>query len=266
MKHLILLCLFFNSVMLSAGDVIKPEKIPFRQKVLAVKSFEPYCSRLLNDNCFIFPDLYVLGYSKKNHIAYIVHEALDSEDEGDIYRFIIQDLNTDNHIIDIRYRYDSGSEKMGINETITSVYPPRTLLRKTYRDFKYQAFGYDSFALFWHIRGHEISKRIKIYGILSKKNKPLIRKQIGKITYRTKQFSNKRLFPYDRFIKELDVYRGKKKIYSKRYKDYFYGGEVIMCWEQPYTKNLICILSSIRRGATGMPHLVRLDIFAAGCH
>ena len=106
---LILLIIVFSSNILANDFYKKPTALYLKQDILKVKEFQPYCSKLLNGECFIFSELYILGYSKNNFIAYVIKKALDLEDDGAEYSFIIQDLKSNKKIVAITYRYDSVS-------------------------------------------------------------------------------------------------------------------------------------------------------------
>ncbi len=84
-----------------------PYQLKLKDTLLDIKVFHPYCSEFLNGECFLLPKLYILGYSKDDLTAYIIKKALDSEDDGVEYQFVIQDLKTNHKIINHLYRYDT---------------------------------------------------------------------------------------------------------------------------------------------------------------
>ena len=99
-KLLLLITLLLGNIF--ANDFYKrPSALYLKHDILNVKEFKPYCSELLNGECFIYPKLYILGYSKNNFIAYIIKKALDTEDDGEEYTFILQDLKSNKKIVNI---------------------------------------------------------------------------------------------------------------------------------------------------------------------
>jgi len=93
LKNIFLLLLLYNSVH-SSDRLAQVNFVDIKKSVLNLEEFKPYCSELLNGECFIFPELYILGFSKNNLMAYITKKALDTEDDGEEYNLIIQNLKT----------------------------------------------------------------------------------------------------------------------------------------------------------------------------
>jgi hypothetical protein len=236
-----------------------PYQLKLKDTLLDIKVFHPYCSEFLNGECFLLPKLYILGYSKDDLTAYIIKKALDSEDDGVEYQFVIQDLKTNHKIINHLYRYDTvafSADKEIVEEKVENKNSNKYITKKKYTVKEFD----DSFEFFWEKSKDEISSIMHKYSIepLKTDMKSFANSKLYHLKF-SKKF-DKKLFPDEEFIKDIRLYHGSEEIFHKEYKQYIYTADIVKIIIQPYTKKPILILASIQRGATGVPHIVVLDV------
>lgn len=262
-RSIFIVLLFFN--LLSSNDILKIPRdlVNLKNKIIQVDKFQPYCSKLLKDDCFLHSNIYILGYSKKYFLAYIIDNALDLEDDGEEYNFIIHNLNTDKKVVNIKYKYNFGgmlNEKEIIFEKI------KNLNNKKYIDKKYIINNYNGFPFFWKNRKSMILKYLNRYNIKrSKENKNISYLVDKEINLRFSKMKSSNLFPNESFCKEISILNknNMKQIYFKDFTNkYIYSSQLIGKITHPYSKQIAYILASIERGATGEPHRVVLDLFS----
>jgi hypothetical protein len=242
-----------------------PYQLKLKDAILETKELHPYCSELLNGECFILPQFYILGYSKDNLMAYIIKKALDAEDDGIEYQFVIQDLKTNHKIINHLYRYDTvafSADKEIVEEKIVDMNSNKILHKKVYKIKEFD----NSFDFFWKREKDNIFDILKKYAIQRVKadikrfeNSKLWDLNLIKTTH-------KNLFPGENFIKDIKLYQCKNEIFHKHYKQYIYMAHILKAITHPYTQTPILILGSVQRGATGEPHFVILDIVGGDKH
>jgi len=179
----------------------------------------------------------------------------------------VQDIENHKKVLNITYRYDTVFSDNGQKTIQEKVKVIDTIGHHTEYIKKYKTKEELSFNFFWKIKKKEIFQELMKFNI-KYSNKIFSATTTKKSIYlKYSKVKYEDLFPNESFLKEINVYKHLPKnknilLFCKQNKDFIYASKVSTILIHPFNKKAIYILSSVKRGATGEPHLITLDIFS----
>ena len=197
-------------------------------------------------NYMVESEIHVLGWSKKNLFAYVVHEANEARD-FEKARLTVQDIVTDKVITGFSWNFET---EKGFQRSIDDHFDE---ISKLLQRFKIDSRNY-----------------------LVDSNTVTLPKRFP-IVYRGHTISTKRVDRYESssgFLKEFELLLqkgrgdkvvGEKTVFKKKYSidDRVFDLFVLGYIPSPYTDRIAIVLARVSRGWEGAPHVMDFEIVGA---